>query len=279
MIAPRRTGRAEIDRGVYRVPVDVVLVHSPLVGPGTWGPVAAELGRRGRLVAVPVLGPDALPDWRPWVGEVCGVVRAMPGKVIVAGHSGGGILLPLVATEARGEVGCLLFVDSDVPCRDGVTPVVPEGFRKTLSGLAGEDGLLPPWPAWWADDVMRDLIPDDQGRAAIAAEAQALPLAYFDERIPSPAGWDQVPCGYLQLSEAYVEAAAEARGRGWPVESIDGAQHMHPVVAPGEVAKAMLRLSALAARHDAVADAHGAAGEDVRPQSSPVDEWPQDPRP
>lgn len=223
--------------------MDVVLVHSPLVGPGTWGPVAAELGRRGRLVAVPVLGPDVLPDWRPWVDEVCRVVRAMPGRVIVAGHSGGGILLPLVATEAKDDVGCLLFVDSDVPRRDGETPVVPAGFREFLAGLAGPDGMLPPWPEWWDDDVMRDLIPDDRRRAMIAAEAPAMPLAYFDERIPSPAGWDQVPCGYLQLSEAYVGPSAEARDRGWRVESIGRAQHMHAVVAPGEVAEAMVRLA------------------------------------
>ena len=243
MIAPRRTGRAEIDTGVYRVPMDVVLVHSPLVGPGTWGPVATELGRRGRLVAVPVLGPDALPDWQPWVDEVCRVVRAMPGRAIVAGHSGGGILLPQVATRAKECIGCLLFVDSDVPQRSGETPVVPAEFREFLTGLADPDGVLPPWPAWWDDAAMRDLIPDDDVRAAIAAEAPTLPLAYFDEQIPSPVGWDDLPCGYLQLSEAYADAAAEARERDWPVEAIEGAHHMHAVVAPGAVADAMLRLA------------------------------------
>ena len=243
MIAPRRTGGAEIDTGVYRVPVDVVLVHSPLVGPGTWGPVAAELGRRGRLVAVPVLAPDVLPDWRPWVDEVCRVVRAMPGRMIVAGHSGGGIMLPLVATAARADIGCLLFVDSDVPQRGGETAVVPAVFREFLAGLADADGVLPPWPAWWDDSTMRDLIPDDDVRAAIAAEAPALPLSYFGEAIPSPVGWDEVPCGYLQLSEAYTDAAAEARGRDWPVESIEGAQHLHLVVGPGEVADVMLGLA------------------------------------
>jgi Alpha/beta hydrolase family len=223
--------------------MDVVLVHSPLVGPGTWGPVATELGRRGRLVAVPVVGPDALPDWRPWVDEVCRVVRAMPGRVIVAGHSGGGIVLPLVATAAREHIGCLLFVDSDVPQRGGESPVVPAAFREFLAGLADERGTLPPWPAWWDDAAMRELIPDDDVRAAVAAEAPALPLAYFDERIPSPVGWDDVPCGYLQLSDAYADAAATAGDRDWPVESIEGAQHMHPVVAPGEVADTMLRLA------------------------------------
>ena len=237
-------GRVGIDSSVYRVPMDVVLVHSPLVGPGTWGPVAAELGRRGRLVAVPVLGPDALPDWRLWIDEVCRIVCAMPGRIMVAGHSGGGILLPLVATEAKDDVGCLLFVDSDVPLRDGETPVVPAAFREFLATLSGEDGALPPWPAWCDDDMMRDLIPDDERRAVIMGEAPSLPVAYFDERIPSPAGWDEAPCGYLRLSEAYAGPAAEARGRGWPVESIEGAQHMHPVVAPVEVVEAMLRLAA-----------------------------------
>jgi len=30
-------------------------------------------------------------------------------------------------------------------------------------------------------------------------------------RIPSPAGWDRLPCAYLLLSDAYREAAAQAR--------------------------------------------------------------------
>ena len=228
--------------------MDVVLVHSPLVGPSTWTPVAGELGRRGHAAAVPVLDHEPNGDWRRWVGQIGDVVQALPGPVVVAGHSGGGLLLPCVTTEVARSGGCLVFVDAGLPEASGETPVVPPSFREFLAGLAGDDGMVPPWPQWWGDEAMCDLVPDQAQRAAVAAEAPSLPLAYFDQRVSSPAGWDAVPCAYLQLSEAYDDAAADARARGWPVESTAGAQHLHTVVAPGVVADALLRLAGAAAR-------------------------------
>jgi hypothetical protein len=73
----------------------------------------------------------------------------------------------------------------------------------------------------------------------------SLPLAYFEQRIPSPMGWDRVPCSYLLLSDAYREEATEARKRGWRVEEITNAQHLHIAVAPEAVADALIRLSAV----------------------------------
>jgi hypothetical protein len=70
-----------------------------------------------------------------------------------------------------------------------------------------------------------------------------IPLAVFEQPIPTPAGWDRLPCRYLLLSEPYREAAAEARGRGWPVEEIARAQHLHIAVAPNDVTDALLRLA------------------------------------
>jgi hypothetical protein len=69
------------------------------------------------------------------------------------------------------------------------------------------------------------------------------PLAYLEQRIPSPAAWDRLPCAYLLLSDAYREAADEARERAWRVEEIAGAQHLHIAVAPEAVTDALIRLS------------------------------------
>jgi hypothetical protein len=71
----------------------------------------------------------------------------------------------------------------------------------------------------------------------------SLPLAYFEERLPSPSGWDRLPCAYLLLSEAYKEEAAEAKERGWRVEQITGAQHLHIAVAPEAITDALIRLA------------------------------------
>ena len=60
---------------------------------------------------------------------------------------------------------------------------------------------------------MRELVPDEPARAALERELPFLPLSYFEESVPSPAGWDRVPCAYLLLSDAYKDAASDAHGR------------------------------------------------------------------
>jgi hypothetical protein len=134
-----------------------------------------------------------------------------------------------------------MFVDSGVPATTGETPLALPPFLESLRTLA-VDGTLPPWSAWWGEEAMRDLVPDQALRAALAREMPSLPLAYFEQRVPSPAGWDRVPCGYVLLSDAYRDAAAEARERGWRVEEIAGAQHLHIAVAPDVVTDTLIRL-------------------------------------
>jgi hypothetical protein len=147
-------------------------------------------------------------------------------------------------TDAVAPPVCgLIFVDSGVPASTGETPLAPPSFLDHLRALA-VGGMLPPWSSWWGEDAMRELVPDEALRTALAREMPSLPLAYFEQRIPSPAGWDRMPCAYLLLSAAYREAAAEARKREWPVEELTGAQHLHIAVAPEAVTDALVRLAA-----------------------------------
>jgi hypothetical protein len=74
------------------------------------------------------------------------------------------------------------------------------------------DGVLPPWSTWFGKEVMRELVPDDALRSLLAQEMPSLPLDFLEQSIPSPIGWDRLPCAYLLLSDAYREAAAEAKG-------------------------------------------------------------------
>jgi pimeloyl-ACP methyl ester carboxylesterase len=221
------------------------LIHSPLVGPSTWSPVAHELERRGHQAVVPLLRPaDAPPqNWRQCVEAAREALETLADPIILVGHSGGGLLLPAIAEAVSPHVSGLIFVDSGVPAVTGETSAAPPPFLDYLRTLAA-DGTLPPWSTWWGEDAMRDLVPDERVRAALVCEMPSLPLAYFDQRIPSPKGWGQVPCAYLLLSDGYKEAAAEARKRGWRVEEIAGAQHLHIAVAPEAVADALIRLAA-----------------------------------
>jgi pimeloyl-ACP methyl ester carboxylesterase len=222
-----------------------VLVHSPLVGPGTWSLVARELERRGRKVVVPsLLGAAGSPprDWRDCVEAVRDTVEPFSHPIALVGHSGGGLLLPTIAAAVAASISRLIFVDSGVPARTGDTPLAPPSILDHLRALA-VGGTLPPWSTWWGEDAMRDLVPGEALRAALTREMPSLPLSYFEQSVPSPAGWERVPCAYLLLSEAYRDAAAEARERGWRVEEIGGAQHLHIVVAPAAVTDVLIRFA------------------------------------
>jgi pimeloyl-ACP methyl ester carboxylesterase len=222
-----------------------VLVHSPLVGPSTWSPVARELERRGRQAVVPsLLQPAGAPTryWRNDVEAARDAVQTLSDPIVLVGHSGGGLLLPVIADAIAPPVSGLILVDSGLPARTGETSLVPPSFLDHLRTLA-VGGMLPPWSTWWGEDAMRDLVPDEALRTALVREMPSLPLAYFEQRIPSPTGWDRMPCGYLLLSDAYREPAVEARERGWRVEAISGAQHLHIAVAPEAVTDSLIRLA------------------------------------
>jgi hypothetical protein len=221
-----------------------VLIHSPLVGPSTWLPVARELERRGTRALVPSLLPAAtapVPQWRRCVEIVRAATSGVSDPIVLIGHSGGGLLLPAIADAVASEVGRLIFVDSAVPATSGETPLATPEFFEHLRSLA-VDGVLPPWSSWWGEDAMTELVPDEAPRAALVRELPSLPLSYFEQSSPSPRDWDRVECAYLLFSDAYRGQADQVRNRGWRVEAISGA-HLHMVVDPVAVTDALLRLA------------------------------------
>jgi pimeloyl-ACP methyl ester carboxylesterase len=189
-----------------------------------------------------LMAPGRAPrTWQSDAQTVLDAVREITEPIILVGHSGGGLLLPVIADAAAPPVAELVFVDSGVPAKTGATAFMPARFLEGLRKLA-VGGMLPPWSDWWCEETMRDLVPDEALRAALVREMPAVPLAYLEQSIPSPSGWDRAPCAYLLLSDAYEEAAAEAEARGWQVERIRGAQHLHIAVTPRAVGDALTRL-------------------------------------
>lgn len=183
------------------------------------------------------------PQWQKCVEIVRAATRIVPSPVVLVGHSGGGLLLPAMASAVAPDVSRFIFVDSRLPATTGETSLARPQFFEQLRSLAVA-GKLPPWSSWWGEDAMNELVPDEVARAALVRELPSLPLSYFEQTVPSPADWERVPSRYLLFSDAYREAAAEARDRGWRVEEIRGAQHLHTVVAPAAVTDALLRLAA-----------------------------------
>lgn len=235
-----------------------VLVHSPVTGPSTWRWVAEALSTRGHRVVVPAVPPpiiSAVTFADAVVAQVLGTddaVRAgggaglgpgsRPGpgteRPVLVGHSGAGPLLPRIA--ARVPAAGLVFVDAAVPPTGGNAELMPAAYLEPLRALAA-DGMLPKWSEWFGPDAMTELVPDAAKRAIIAAELPELPLSYFETTVPVPPGWTAAGGGYVLLSEAYEDAAAEATARGWPVERRLGG-HLDLVTRPEETAAAILQV-------------------------------------
>jgi hypothetical protein len=170
---------------------------------------------------------------------LAGAEPAMP--VVLATHSNAGLFVPVLARDLGRPVACAIFADASIPAEEGATPAVGDDFLPFLRGLADQDGLLPRWTDWWTEDDVAPMLPDPAIRRAITEEQPRLPMDYYLEPIPAPAGWADLCCCYLQFSQAYDGQAAEARRRGWPVRRVAG-EHLHQVVDPDAVTRMMLEL-------------------------------------
>lgn len=224
-----------------------VLVHSLLLGPLTWAPVAARLIGSGAMAVIPslvdVTDADDPPFWPRVAGRVGDAVRRLPrGRpIVVVAHSNAGLLVPVIVDAARRPVAGCVFVDARLPARDGPTPAATPERLDHLRSVATE-GRLPRWTAWWDEDEIAGLFPDARTRSAVSAEQPRLPLSYYEQRIPVPAGWDDRPCGYLLFGAPYDRMARDARDRGWDVGEIPGG-HLHQLVEPGAVAARIVAMA------------------------------------
>jgi pimeloyl-ACP methyl ester carboxylesterase len=199
-----------------------VLVAGPFTGPFAWSKVADVLRQRGERVVVRDVDDIALDS-----------------PVVLVAHSGGGPHLPRLAAEMPGVVGMVL-VDALLPHPGrSWAQTVPDAFAERLTSQA-VDGRLPPWPEWWGEERMRELVPDDDLRAAFVEACPAVPVGTLDEvmpEVPDPPGV------FVQLSETYAPESESARRRGWPVLTLD-ANHLALLTDPDAVADAVVSAAA-----------------------------------
>lgn len=87
------------------------------------------------------------------------------------------------------------------------------------------------------------MFPDAKTRSAVSAEQPRLPLSYYEELVPTPAGWNDRPCGYLLFGPPYEPLAKEAAERGWAVEHVPG-RHLHQLVDPEAVTAEIVAMGA-----------------------------------
>jgi hypothetical protein len=69
-----------------------------------------------------------------------------------------------------------MFVDCFLPPAAGSVELAPTAFMDQLRTMAS-DGVVPPWCRWFGDDALRELVHDDNLRAALEREMPGLPLS------------------------------------------------------------------------------------------------------
>ena len=217
----------------------LALLPSPLLGPAVWSRVAVLLRERGlRVTEV------GLPERVTSVDDVlAGFAAALPGSepVVLVPHSNAGLYVAALASQR--PVTAVVFADALVPAAAPATPTTSPGMRAMLRELVDEEGLLPPWTRWWPEADTDALFPDEETRRSVERAQPRLPYSYFEDAVPSPPGWADLPAAYLAYGDTYREERAEARRRGWPVTTLAG-EHLHALVDPTGVTEALWGLLA-----------------------------------
>lgn len=217
----------------------LVLLHSPLLGPAVWGPVATKLslrGYRGHVIS-------ALPSPPRTVGDVMDhFLSEVPRDrgVILVPHSNAGLYVPTLV-EHRNVVGSV-FVDAGLPPSAGEVPMAPPKMVAMLADKVDGAGLLPPWTTWWAEADVADLFPNAEVRVGVEREQSRLPLSYFSARLSIPPGWDTDLAGaYLAFGGTYGADLRRAEEHGWPVAMMLGS-HLHQLIDPVAVTRELQKL-------------------------------------
>lgn len=216
----------------------LLLVHSPLLGPSSWAKVAAAARPRFENVVVADIrdalaeGPEMWPHMVRLAKEA-----ALGSEITAVGHSGAGAILPGVGAALGSRLDRLVFVDAVIPSRrDGHR--YPDSIREWV-GSKDEDGRLPPWLDWWPPTTISELIPSPEDLQLLTTDQPRVPLAWFDEVVPVPAGWSESGCSYVRLSPAYDSELERAVEWGWNTATLDST-HLGIVSDPEGVLEAIM---------------------------------------
>ena len=220
--------------------ITYALIHSPLVGPLTWGLVQAEMERRGLQAITPALldHPDTgLPYWRQYADSLANSLKQVSSdrKIVLVAHSGAGPLLPVTRQSISHSIAAYVFVDAGIPLADTSRldlmrqqdPEWAEQFHQEL--LQGGR-----FPTWSEQDLLKE-IPDGELRRKMVMEVNPRSLSFFIEPIPVFSTWPDAPCAYIKFSSSYDWDFNQAKQAGWFVSELN-AGHFHMLVDPARVA-------------------------------------------
>jgi hypothetical protein len=228
--------------------MQVLLVHSPLLGRSSWGRVPAGLAELGYAVAVPDLRPvlESGPPFYERLFQAIAELAVEDGAVAVVGHSRAGPLLPGALATIGANRATAVFVDARLP-HDGHTwlqTLTPDRRAALLASV--ENGVLPPWDRWFPPEAMVELLPDPTMRQRFRDDLRGLPAALLSEPMPRSLCDGRAGRAYVQLSPAYTAVADQAQAAGWPVARYP-LDHLAPLTSPRAVADAIADILTVAA--------------------------------
>lgn len=220
----------------------LVLLHSPLLGPLSWRPVAELLRARGHpaeAAAWPRLSTLGRDGYAALANSMAATLARGEPAIMVA-HSGAGALVPSVAALAKDALKGVIYCDAILPHpgQSWFDTAPPNLSGQLLAGAVA--GALPSWDKWWPPGALEKLLPDPDPRTALIAELEPIPVGYFEEAAPELEL--TAPAAYLQLSAAYVEEAQIAGRKGWPVVRLP-LHHLAMLTHAEAVAGAVLSLA------------------------------------
>ncbi|MBP7242450.1 alpha/beta hydrolase [Amaricoccus sp.] len=219
----------------------IVLVHGAFSESSSWNGVIAELGRDGYHA---IAAANPLRGVASDAASVASVVRAIPGEVVLVGHSYGG---PVITEAANGQdnIKALVYVAGFAPDTGESSLTLSAQFPGSTLGEAltpvalpdgGTDLYIRPekFHAQFAADV-------PAGTASLMAATQR-PVT--EAALTEPSGipaWKSIPSYVIYGSEdrnipAAVMAFMAERMQARKAVVIDGASHALMVSHAGEVA-------------------------------------------
>jgi pimeloyl-ACP methyl ester carboxylesterase len=204
--------------------VRFVLVHMSCAGAWAWGEVPARLRAAGHHVLAPDL--DLSAGQTP--GSHADAVAAACGgdaPLVLAGHSYGGMVVPVLADRLRRRVRAIVVIDGLVPDPGDSSFAIRAHAAEERRAAARGTGLFPP-PAG-----------EDPRLVPMPVSAFDTPVAFAGVEVPRTFVW----CTRSDMGAQ----ARRARDRRWRVAEVD-AGHWLPLVDGALCARLLLDASTAA---------------------------------
>ena len=222
----------------------IILVHGAFADSSSWDGVSARLQKDGYTV---IGAANHLRSVKTDAASVAGVVKAVPGPVILVGHSYGGAVISAAGTgnsNVKGLVYVAAFAPDAGESAAGLSGKFPGSTLGTALAkpipLAGGANDLTIEQAKFHQQFAADL-PADKARL-MAVGQRPITDAALNEAAPADPAWKTVPSWFIYgKADKNIPAEASAfmakRANAKKTVAVPGASHVVMTSHPDDVAK------------------------------------------